>query len=98
MKTETIIKFLSAGTSESSKRLIGYRSAMVLLVIACGLAAAVIYQACDTNPPRPVDNGLLTSLTFIVGIVAALAQQIYRKPEDGSNDAKAAAPAPGAQP
>ena len=52
---------------------------MVLLVVTCGLASAVIYQAMEMHP---VDNGLLTALTLVVGIVAALAQQIYKKPED----------------
>lgn len=75
---DRITRFLSWGTPESSRRLIAYRSSMILLVIACALTAVVCWQGMELHP---VDNGLLTALTFIIGIIAALAQQIYRKPD-----------------
>lgn len=89
-----IVKFLSSGTSESSKRLIAYRCAMVLLVIACSLTAVICYQGMQLHA---VDNGLLVALSSIVLIIAGLAQQIYRKPED-AHDAPEPSPATGGQP
>jgi hypothetical protein len=71
-----IDRYLSTGFPESSRRLIAYRCAMILLVIACSLTAVICYQGMVLHP---VDNGLLTALTLVVGIVAALAQQVYRK-------------------
>ena len=84
MKAEQLARYLSAGTTESSRRLIAYRCAMMLLIIACALVAVVCYQGMQLHP---VDNGLLTALTFIVGIIAALAREIYHR-----NDVGAAAP------
>lgn len=84
MKAEQLARYLRVGTTESSRRLIAYRCAMVLLVIACSLAAVICYQGMMLHA---VDNGLLTALTFIVGIIAALAREIYHR-----NDVGVAAP------
>ena len=78
MTFEQLTRYLSTGTTESSRRLIAYRSAMVLLIIACALTAVVSYQGMNF---KPIDNGLLTALASIVLIVAGLAREIYRKPE-----------------
>ena len=78
---DRITRFLSEGTPESSRRLIAYRCAMVLLILACALTAVICFQGMSFHP---VDNGLLTALTFIVGIIAALAQQIYLRKSDAS--------------
>lgn len=81
MKAEQLARYLSAGTIESSRRLIAYRCAMVLLIIACALTAVICYQGMM---PHAVDNGLLTALTFIVGIIAALAREIYHRSDVGA--------------
>lgn len=59
----------------SSRRLIAYRAAMVLLVVLCALTAVVCWQGMNF---RAADNGILTAMTFIGGIVAALAREIRR--------------------
>lgn len=79
MKADRLLKFLSEGTSESSKRLIAYRSAMVLLIIDCSLAAVISYQGMTYHP---IDNGLLGAFGALNLIIAALAREIYRKPSD----------------
>ena len=78
MKLDQLTRYLSTGTTESSRRLIAYRSAMVLLIIACALTAVVCFQGMNF---KPIDNGLLTALASIVLIVAGLAREIYRKPD-----------------
>lgn len=75
---DRITRFLSTGFPESSKRLIAYRCAMVLLIIDCALAAVISYQGMNFEP---VDNGLLTAFGALNLIIAGLAQQIYRKPD-----------------
>jgi hypothetical protein len=89
MRVEQITKFLSSGTPESSRRLIAYRSVMVLFSIASALTAVVCYQGMSF---RPVDNGVLTALSSIVLFIAGLAREIfYRKnavqPEDPTKEA-----------
>lgn len=79
MNADRLIKFLSEGTTESSRRLIAYRCAMVLLIIDCALAAVISYQGMNF---KPIDNGLLGAFGALNLIIAALAQQIYRKPTD----------------
>jgi hypothetical protein len=59
----------------SSRRLVSYRSAMVILIVLCALTATACYQGMNMHP---VDNGLLTALTFVAGIAAALAREIRR--------------------
>lgn len=76
MNAERMIRFLSEGTTESSRRLIAYRCAMILLVVTCSLAAVVCYQGMEMHP---VDNGLLTALSAIVLIIAGLAREIYHR-------------------
>ena len=75
---DRITRYLSTGFPESSKRLIAYRCAMVLLIIDCALTAVICYQGMNF---RPVDNGLLTAFGALNLIIAGLAQQIYRKPD-----------------
>ena len=75
----SLTSYLSKGTPESSKRLIAFISAIVLCVVAVGLAEAISFQA---HRHWSIDAALVTALTFVVGFVAALAREIYRKPED----------------
>lgn len=90
MRADQIIKFLSRGTSESSKRLIAFRSAMTLLAGWIAMTSVVGYQGIRC---KAVDNGLLTAWTFLAGIIAALAREIYRKPEDeGGTEGKTGNP------
>ena len=63
----------------SSRRLVSYRSAMVLLIVLCSLTAVVCYQGMNF---KPVDNGLLTALTLVAGIAATLAGVIRRTPNE----------------
>ena len=75
MRTETLLKFLSGGTAESSSRLIGYRGAMVQLVVLCGLCAVICYQGMTFHA---IDNGLLVAFTTVSGIVAVLVREISK--------------------
>jgi hypothetical protein len=59
----------------SSRRLIAYRASMVLLIVLAALTSVVCYQGMTYHP---IDNGLLTTLTFVAGIAAALAREIRR--------------------
>jgi len=78
MKLEMLTRYLSAGTPESSRRLIAFRCAMVLLVIACALTAVVCYQGINF---QPVDNGLLTAPSSIVPFIVRLARGVFRRPD-----------------
>lgn len=76
---DRITRYLSHGTPESSRKLIAYRCAMILLIVTCALTATVCYQGMELHP---VDNGLLTCLTFALGIDATLAKFIFYKKTD----------------
>lgn len=90
MKPADLAKYLSHGTPESSKRLIAYLATRILMFCHVCLTIAILWQALFLKIVpggvifHPVDNGLLTAWTVGAGILAALAQQIYRKP-DGAN-------------
>ena len=80
-----LIRFLSEGTTESSRRLIAYRCAMVLLIIDTAMAAVICYQGMNF---KPVDNGLLTAFGALNLIIAGLAREIFHR----RNEVGAAAP------
>lgn len=80
---------LSRGTADSSKRLIAFVSASVLCASVLAIVEAMSYQA---HRQWAVDGTLVAALTLVAGFVAALAREIYRKPEDVG---VAAPPAPG---
>lgn len=82
---------LSRGTGDSSKRLIAFIAASVLCASVLIIVEAMSYQA---HRQWSVDGALVAGLTLVAGFVAALAREIYRKPEDVG---VAAPPAPGAR-
>lgn len=90
MRPDTLIKFLSSGTPESSKRLIAFHAARVLMMCQVVLTIVIAWQGLFLKVMdggvlfHSVDAGLLTAWTLGAGILAALAQQIYKKPEDGA--------------
>lgn len=92
MNKEDLVKFLSQGTPESSKRLIAYHAARILMVCQIVLTIVIAWQGlflkvvADGVMFHPVDNGLLTAWTLGAGILAALAQQIYKKTDDAPRD------------
>ena len=81
---------LSRHTDDSSKRLIAFGSASVLCASVLVIVEAMSYQA---HRQWAVDGALVAGLTLVSGFVAALAREIYRKPE---NVGVAAPPADGA--
>lgn len=84
MNSETLHKYLDKFTSQSSRRLIGYRCAMFMLIFEAGLISAVVFQACSF---RAVDNGLLTLTGAGLATVSWLAKQIFYRPnENATND------------
>ena len=86
-----ITRFLSQGTPESSKRLIAAVCASVLCLLAVVLVEAIAFQAVQN---WTVSAAVVTAFTVVVGFIAALAREIYRKPDDQS---KPQDPNPGAQ-
>ena len=87
--------YLSQGTPESSKRLIAFGSAVVLCTSVAALTFAIVWQSLRH---WSVDGALITALTFVVGFVAALAQQVYKKPDiapTGDASLGAGTPVPG---
>lgn len=74
----TIVRFLSKGAPESSKRLIAAVCAAALVLISLVLVGVMAYQAIMN---WTVSSAIATAFTFTVGFVAALAGAIYRKPE-----------------
>lgn len=81
---------LSRHTDDSSKRLIAFVSASVLCASVLVIVEAMSYQA---HRQWAVDGALVAGLTLVSGFVAALAREIYRKPE---NVGSMAQPASGA--
>jgi hypothetical protein len=71
---------LSNNTTDSSKRWITFGIAVVMCTSVASVTFAIAYQALKH---WSVDGALVTAYTIATGIVAALAQQIYRKPESG---------------
>jgi hypothetical protein len=86
-----IVRFLSEGTPESSKRLIAAVCASVLCLLAVVLAEAIAFQAAQN---WTVSSALVTAFVSVVGFIAALAREIFRKPDDKS---KPQDPNPGAE-
>jgi len=86
MNADRLIRFLSEGTTESSRRLIAYKCAMVLLIIDAALAAVICYQGMNFHP---VDNGLLTAFGALNLIIAGLAREIFHRKQENQTDAKA---------
>ena len=82
MKPADLARYLSAGTPESSKRLIAYQASRVLMGCQIALTTLVFWQGFISHT---IDGGLLTAWTFGGGVLAALAQQIYKKPDGASN-------------
>lgn len=91
MKPAELARYLSHGTPESSKRLIAYQASRVLMFCQVCLTIAILWQAFFLKVVEggalfhPVDNGLLGAWTLGAGILAALAREIYRKPEGGGD-------------
>lgn len=71
--------YLANNTTDSSRRLIAFGASVVLCIAVLCLVEAISYQS---HKHWAVDGALITALTFCVGFVAALAREIYRKPED----------------
>jgi hypothetical protein len=76
--------YLANNTADSSKRLIAFISAVVLCLAVLILAEAISYQG---HKHWAIDAALVTAFLGVVGFVAALAREIYRKPEDGGTNA-----------
>ena len=80
-KTRTdsiIVRFLSRGTPESSKRLIATVCAAVLCGLSIALVEALSYQA---HKNLPVSAAVAAAFGAVVGFIAALAREIFRTPE-----------------
>jgi hypothetical protein len=73
--------------------MIAFVSASVLCASVLVMVEAMSYQA---HRQWAVDGALVAGLTLVAGFVAALAREIYRKPEDPEDVGAAASPAPGA--
>jgi hypothetical protein len=79
MNDEQLTKYLSAGHPESVRRLIAFRSSMILLIGWLGVTAVLCYQAMNF---KPVDKGLLFGWGTLGGIIGTLAKYIFfRKPD-----------------
>jgi hypothetical protein len=74
----TIVRFLSRGTPESSRRLVATLCAAVLCGLSISLAEALSYQA---HRNWPVSAAVATAFGAVVGFIAALAREIFRTPE-----------------
>lgn len=72
--------YLSGGTPESSKRLIGWQSATVLAIVALALTFVFVFRGCHEHWGIS-DGGLVTIFMTVIGSLTWLAKRIYLKPE-----------------
>ena len=77
---ERLTRFLSGGTAESSRRLIGWQSAVVLALLAIALTEAISFRAHHES--WDVGTNLLAAFLAVGGYLSWLAKSVFMKPKD----------------
>jgi protein-S-isoprenylcysteine O-methyltransferase Ste14 len=80
---ETLIRFLSKDTPESSRRLIAFISAAVLAICALLLCEALVFPALADYQVSPIVAG---SFALVAGYVAWLARALFVAPTSPGPD------------